>query len=962
VPVIEQDVAAKTSSPLDNLRKLGQSVWLDYIRRSFITSGELRTLIAGGLSGVTSNPSIFEKAISGSTDYADALSSLQAKPDRDAKARYEALAIRDVQDAADALRDVYDRTKCRDGYVSLEVSPYLARDTAKTLEEAKALWHAVARPNAMIKIPGTPEGIPAVRQLIGEGININVTLLFSQETYERVAEAYIAGLEHLASRGGDLRKVASVASFFISRIDAAIESIVTARLNETSDPRERRQLNSLLGKVAIANAKLAYQRYQSIFGSQRWKSLAAKGAQTQRLLWASTGTKNPAYSDVLYVEELIGPDTVNTVPPATFHAYRDHGRAWASLTDDVDSAAYTMDTVAQLGISMADVTAKLTEDGVRLFEEAFAKLLIAVEGASKSSVVPEIGRQKYSVPASLGNRIQSTLDEWRAGGNVSRLWRRDSTLWTGTDESRWLAWLGVAEDEMVHVGSLQHIAEAVKKGPFAKAVLLGMGGSSLCPEVLRMTFGKMAGFPELLVLDSTDPAQIRAVQKAVDLKKTLFIVSSKSGSTLEPNILKDYFFTQVVSAVGEKEAGQRFVAITDPGSSLQQVAETDAFRQIFCGVPGIGGRYSALSNFGMVPAAIMGLDTAQFLDRTQEMVEACAPSVPVDENPGVVLGIILGVAAAQGVDKLTIVTSPGLSALGIWLEQLVAESTGKAGKGIIPIDREALGSPDVYGSDRIFAYIRLETAPDPQQDAQIDALARAGQPVIRISVRDRHDLGQEFFRWEIATAVAGSVLGINPFDQPDVEASKRATRALTDAYEKSGSLPADTPVFQEDGLTVFASSKTHGALSGSLGSKPSLAAYIRAYLNGIRPNDYFAFLAYLDMNDSNDRLLQEMRSAIRNRKHVATCVEFGPRFLHSTGQLYKGGPNSGVFLQLTCKDAADIQVPGRKYSFGIVKSAQSRGDFEVLAELNRRVLRIDLGSDVSAGLARLKDAVQGALR
>jgi transaldolase / glucose-6-phosphate isomerase len=961
VPVIEKDVAAKTSSPLDNLRRFGQSVWLDYIRRSFITSGELRTLIAGGLSGVTSNPSIFEKAILGSTDYADALASLQTKSDRDAKARYEALAIRDVQDAAEALRDVYESTKYRDGYVSLEVSPYLARDTPKTIEEAKALWDAVARPNAMIKIPGTREGIAAVPHLIAEGININVTLLFSQETYQRVAEAYISGLEQRATRGGDLRRVASVASFFVSRIDAAIESIVTERLERTSDPRERRQLSSLLGKVAIANARLAYQRYQSLFATQRWKSLAAKGAQTQRLLWASTGTKNPSYSDVLYVEELIGPETVNTLPPATFHAYRDHGRAWASLTDDLDSAAYTMDTAARLGISMADVSAKLTEEGVRLFEEAFAKLLIAVEGAAKSRVVPEIGRQTYLVPTSLGSRIQSVLDEWRAGGKVSRLWRRDSSLWTGADESRWLAWLGVAEDEMVHVGSLQHISEAVKNGPFTKAVLLGMGGSSLFPEVLRMTFGKIAGFPELLVLDSTDPAQIRAVQDAVDLKKTLFIVSSKSGSTLEPNILKEHFFTQVSSAVGEKDAGRRFVAVTDPASSLQQVAETDGFRQVFCGVPGIGGRYSALSNFGMVPAAIMGLETEQFLDRTQEMIEACAPSVPVDENPGVVLGIILGVAAAHGLDKLTIVMSPGISALGIWLEQLLAESTGKQGKGIIPIDRETLGPPEVYGNDRIFAYIRLETAPDPRQDSQIDALARAGLPVIRISVRDSHDLGQEIFRWEIATAVAGSVLGINPFDQPDVEASKRATRALTDEYEKSGSLPADTPIFQDGGLTLFGNPKTYGELSGAVGDSPSLAAYIRVYLNGIRPNDYFAFLAYLEMNDSNDRALQEMRSAIRNRKRVATCVEFGPRFLHSTGQLYKGGPNSGVFLQLTCKDVADIQVPGRRFSFGIVKAAQARGDFEVLAELNRRALRVDLGSDVSSGLARLRDAVQGAL-
>jgi transaldolase/glucose-6-phosphate isomerase len=954
--------AAKTANPLKELTKFGQAVWLDYIRRNLLTSGELQRLIdEDDLRGMTSNPTIFEKAITGSTDYADFLKSLASRPELDAKARYELLAIRDIQDAADILRPVYDKTKRADGYVSLEVSPLLGRDTKGSIDEARRLWKMVKRENVMIKIPGTPEGLPAIQQLLSEGININITLLFSQETYEKVALSYIAALETYAQNGGDLSKMGSVASFFVSRIDTLVDKQLDAQLKTETNAAKRALLQSLLGKVAIANAKLAYERYQRIFQGPRWIALAAKGAHTQRVLWASTSTKNPNYRDVMYIEELIGPDTVNTIPPATLDEFRDHGKVRASLVENVDAARATMQDLAKAGISMKQVTDQLVDDGVKLFEEAFGKLLAAVEQTMKTSPKPKLELQTYSLPQALDQAVKQELSAWTSGGKIRRLWARDATLWTGSDEAKWLGWLGVTEDQIAHANQLMDVAKDVSAEGFTHAVLLGMGGSSLCPEVLSKTFGKASGFPELHVLDSTDPAQIKAIESRIDIKKTLFIVSSKSGTTLEPNIFKQYFFERAKQASGAERAAKQFIAITDPGSKLQSVAEADKFRQILYGVPSIGGRYSALSDFGLVPGAVIGVDVKKFLDRTEEMVQACASSVPANENPGAVLGAIFGVLAKNGRDKVTLIASPGIRDLGAWLEQLLAESTGKQGKGLIPVDREEIGAPEVYGNDRVFAYVRLESAPDAQQDAKVAALEKAGLPVVRISLRDSYDLGQSFFRWEMATAVAGAIIGINAFNQPDVEASKIATRNLTEQYEKTSSLPPEQPFFEEKGVKLFTDDKNAAALNQVVGSAKSLAAYLRAHLGRLKAGDYFATLAFIPMNDEHEKALQAMRHAVRDKKRVATCLGFGPRFLHSTGQAYKGGPNTGVFLQITCDDAADLSVPGQKYTFGIVKAAQARGDFAVLAERNRRALRIHLGPDVRAGLTAIDAAVRQAL-
>jgi transaldolase/glucose-6-phosphate isomerase len=571
-----------------------------------------------------------------------------------------------------------------------------------------------------------------------------------------------------------------------------------------------------------------------------------------------------------------------------------------------------------------------------------------------------LSRLKSSLPENLAASVKNTIGEWQSGKKMQRLWQRDASLWSGEDEDKWLGWLDIAEYQIAHPVELRNLAKEVWSAGFTDILLLGMGGSSLCPEVLRLTFGKTAGYPELHVLDSTDPAQVKAAEAKIDIARSLFIVSSKSGSTLEPNIFKQYFFERAKQVVGADKAGSHFIAVTDPGSKMQQVAEGDRFRHILFGRPSIGGRYSALSNFGMVPAAAMGVDVKKFLDRTQEMVRACGPESPVEENPGAVLGIILGEVALAGRDKVTIITSPDVSDLGAWLEQLLAESTGKVGKGIIPVDREALAAPESYGNDRVFAYVHTEHATDVGVDAKVEALEKAGHAVLRISMADIYDLGAEFFRWEIATAVAGSILGINAFNQPDVEASKIATKTLTTEYEKTGSLPPEKPVAEDGGIKLFTDEKNAAELARAAGGDTSLEGYLKAHLGRIGSGDYFAVLGYIEMNPKHEKTLQAIRHAVRDKKRAATCLGFGPRFLHSTGQAYKGGPNSGVFLQITCDDAVDLPVPGQKYTFGIVKAAQARGDFQVLAERGRRALRVHL-HDVESGLATLTAAVQKAL-
>jgi len=934
--------------PLLKLSELGQSLWLDYISRRILEDGSLAGLVrAGEIRGVTSNPSIFEKSIAEGAEYRPILARLlQERPRASAFELYETVAVRDIQDAADLLRGVYESTQARDGNVSLEVTMHKGEDAAAILAEARHLWQRVARPNLMVKVPGTPSGIEAFEQLIAEGINVNVTLLFSVETCAAVAQAYLRGLTTRSRQGGDLSRVASVASFFVSRIDTSVDKLLEAKGNR-----------ALQGRIAVASAKLAHARCREIFSGKAWKALEKKGARMQRMLWASTGTKNKAYSDVLYVEELIARDTVNTAPPATIDAFRDHGKPRESLIEGLDAARAQLAELKLIQISLDAVTDQLLAEGLKLFSDAFVKLLATIESARAQASPPD--KQRW-LPTALEQSVDALCAEWASEGKLARLWNKDASLWTGADEDRWLSWLEAPAVARGVCTELTAFAAEIRQEGFTHVLLLGMGGSSLAPEVLMRTFGAASGFPRLEVVDSTDPQQIAASERRVDLKRTLVLVASKSGSTLEPSIFEAYFRQRVQRISGER-AGRQFVAITDPGSKLEKLAREQGYRRIFPGVPSIGGRFSALSNFGLVPAALIGVDLGAFQSRVESMAAACGARVSPESNPGASLGLSLGAAARAGRDKLTIVCSPTLSGLGAWLEQLVAESTGKLGRGIIPLDLEPLAGPEKYAADRLFVHIRDQSRPDASQDAAVDALARAGQAVLRISVPDALSLGAEFFRWEIATAVAGAVLGIHPFDQPDVEASKVVTRELTSAFEQSGSLPAEKPFFIEGAITLHSDERNVAALKRATGPNAELADVLRAHIARLGPGDYFALLAYIEMNPGLESQLQSMRRKVRDATRAATCLGFGPRFLHSTGQAYKGGPNTGVFLQLTARDSADLPVPGAAYSFGVVKAAQARGDFAVLSERSRRALRVHIDGELASGLAALDAALSAAL-
>lgn len=855
-------------NPLFDLRNLGQSPWFDYIRRSLLTSGGLKRLMADyAVTGVTSNPSIFNKAISGSTDYDSALREAVIAGERDPEALFWRLAIEDIGMAADILRPVHEETSGRDGFASIEVSPRLARDTGETVREGLRLFRELARPNVMVKVPGTAEGLSAVEQLTRHGINVNVTLLFDTKAYEGAALAYIGGLEQRLESGESIEGIASVASFFVSRVDTAVDPMLPDG-------------SHLGGRVAIANARIADKLFKQLFSGSRWERLAAAGGRPQRLLWASTGTKNPSYPDVLYVEELIGPDTVNTMPESTLYAFADHGRAGPSLEAGLKEAEATVSMLPGLGIDLDQVMARLLAEGLDAFQKDFEKLLKAIEDRCQRIV-----SETHAPPRALGaleEPLEKRLESIEKTDIRHRLWTRDHTVWKpdSAEITNRLGWLDLPEKMHDSLDELQRFAGSC--AGFERIVLLGMGGSSLAPEVLSLTFG---GKP-LVALDTTHPEGVLSVEGTGDLARTLFIVASKSGGTVETLSQFAYFFDKV------KDPAQ-FVAITDPGTQLEALARKEGFRAVFLNPPDIGGRYSALSYFGLVPAALIGVDTHALLDSAEEMACACAPCVPAADNPGLYLGALIGEAAKAGRDKLTFVLPPEIASLGTWLEQLIAESTGKEGAGIVPVEGEPTGLAGVYGDDRLFVSLGVETDLKPS---------------LVIPFKGPAQLGGEFFRWEFATAVAGHVLGIHPFDQPNVQEAKDATARLLQA----GALPNEP----YDDL-------------GRL-------------LQQIRPGDYLAIQAYLPRTTENSSRLQAARVRLRDRLHVATTVGFGPRFLHSMGQLHKGGPATGVFIQVVDEPDVDLSIPGQPFTFRKLLDAQSAGDLAALRSRGRRVARVRL--------------------
>ncbi|MCZ6825016.1 MAG: bifunctional transaldolase/phosoglucose isomerase [Gemmatimonadetes bacterium] len=924
-------------NPLHELLEHGQSYWLDNLTRGMIQSGELgRRVREAGLRGVTSNPAIFNKAISSGHDYDEQIGVL-VREGVGIGAIYEELAVTDIRGACDVLRPVWDESEGVDGYVSLEVSPYLAHDADATIEEACRLNARVDRPNVFIKIPGTAAAVPAIEACLYKGVNINVTLLFSIESYEAVALAYMRALERRLQDGRPLDEVASVASFFLSRIDVLTDRLLGQRISPGGErePRPER----LLGRAAVANAKLAYQRFLELTAGERWQTLAESGARPQRMLWASTSTKNPLYDDIRYVEPLIGPDTVNTMPNATIDAFADHGHVATTVTEEVEEAERMLAELAEVGIDFERVTWQLENEGVQKFIDPFDQLMETIAermrvtlGEIAPAATMELGGAAGGVEAAL-----TALDDAQFG---QRVYARDASIWNAWEPADArairdrLGWLDAVDTFSERASRIADFAASARDDGIRHVVLLGMGGSSLSAEVARQTFGAREGWPELLVLDSTDPEAVREVEGTVELASALFLVASKSGTTQETISFYRYFWERVKDEVAG-EPGSHFVAITDPGTPLAEEAKERGFRACFENPPDIGGRYSVLSYFGLVPMALAGVPVGELLERARLMRKLCGPSVPAPRNPGARLGAALAMLARGGRDKVTFLASTSLSSFGLWAEQLLAESTGKDGRGLIPVAGEPSGDPSEYGSDRVFVWLGLAGEEEGEMVRRLDRLAER-HPVIRFQLPDRLALGGEFFRWEFAVATAGAVLGVNPFDQPNVEESKRNTREVLGTWV-GGEGPAG------EGSAVPAD-------QGPVVPADEALNTIRARA---KPGDYVALLPYFAESSGRDAALGRLRSRIRAESGVATTLGYGPRYLHSTGQLHKGGPASGIFLILTADPAADIEIPGGEGSFGRLLLAQALGDYRSLAARGRRVSRIHLGADVEAGLARL---------
>lgn len=918
---------------LEAITRWGQSLWYDHIQRGLLTSGELARLIAQGIRGVTSNPTIFEKAINGTKDYDQAIQQ-GIRDGLSAEALYDALTQSDIIAGADLLRPIYDETKAQDGYISLEVPPDMADDTASTIAEAHRLAKAVNRPNLMIKVPATPAGIPAIRQLIADGINVNVTLIFSIAVYQEVMEAYLQGLEERLRKGLPLSSVASVASFFVSRVDTLVDRLID----------ERKIDQRLKGRAAIANAKMAYQAFRERFQSPRFQPLKDAGAQVQRPLWASTSTKNPDYPDLLYVEALIGPDTVDTLPPQTVAQLLDHGTANRTLDQGLDDARAFLSELEAQGISMDEVTDQLQREGVRSFKESFVSLM---QGLTQK-------RTRYLSSASLSNAffgahgpdIEHQLRTVTQERIVERIWQHDPSVWKETPEHQTLienalGWLTVPEKVMDDASRLESFARSAAADGFTDAVVLGMGGSSLVSDVLRSSFGPQSAGLRLHVLDTTNPEAVHTLEKNVPLEKTLFIVASKSGTTTEPNAFYRYFWHRVDQATGRPS--DHFIAITDPGTQLAREAQARRFREIFLNPADIGGRYSALSWFGMVPASLAGIDIRALLSRALTMSDACREENAAN-NPGAWLGTTLGTLAQAGLNKVTLMTPPALQIFPDWVEQLLAESTGKEGTGLVPITHEPLFPPESYSPDRIFVVYSSPSEPNPAVDDLMDRLRSLGHPIIRYSVTSLDELGAEFFRWEFATAVAGHLLKINAFDQPNVQESKDNTKNVLAGYAQTGQLPDDDQVGQDGEIRLYAPSDHPYSSSAHL---------IDALLKQGHAGDYVAIMAYLPQSGAVDARILQLRRQIGQFYPFPTTLGYGPRFLHSTGQLHKGGKNQGLFIQLVAGQGPTLPIPEHDYDFLTLIMAQAAGDYQSLKSHHCRVIRMILPDNYVGALDRM---------
>lgn len=951
-------------NPLMQLKRLGQSVWYDTIRRGLVTSGELKRMAeVYGITGVTSNPAIFEKAIAGTAEYDTAIAELVNAGMGDAGIVNE-LMIKDVQMAADLLAGAHREAGGKDGFVSIEVRPALAHDAQASINEARQFFKSIDRPNVMVKIPATVEGLKAIEELTYEGYSINVTLLFSVGRYEEAARAYVRGLERRAAEGKPVDNISGVASFFVSRVDSLADKLIDERIERTASSGGKARLRDLIGKTAIANARLAYMRFTDIFEGAGFRGLKEKGASPQRLLWASTGTKDPRYPDVKYVDGLIGKGTVNTMPLQTLHAYHDHGRPRLTLAESPDEARHVMAELMELGVDYEMMTGRLEDEGIKGFAESYDSLLRCIAGKRETLGEKALRLNEYHL-GRYGQDVQTAIERLDNENFLERLWAKDPALWKDTPQAKdvikqALGWLALPDMMESHLDSITSFASEIKGGGFSHAVLLGMGGSSLAPLVLRETFGTAPGYPELIVLDSTDPGAVRGVEERIDIENTLFIVSSKSGSTIEPLSFFEYFHKRLSDSKGE-DAGRNFIAITDPGTSLEGFSRKYRFRRVFLNPGDIGGRFSALSFFGLVPAALAGIDISKLLYSASCVLASVHPACTRNAgNPAVVLGAVLGVLGRAGRDKLTFFTSREISSFGLWIEQLIAESTGKEGKGLVPVTGEPIGPPEAYGNDRVFIYIGRGPV-QSGDEKMLTALKEAGHPVIIFRLKDIHEIGGEFLRWEIATATAGSILGINPFDQPDVEIAKKLTVARLNRKKETGAA-AVPPGAGFDGARFKAyfgrsASQTAGGPEGGL--KDALGKFMGL----IREGDYIGVLAYYNPQDKAlGKCLSEIRDALRESTRAATQFGYGPRYLHSTGQLHKGGAKNGVFIIFCHETDEDIEIPGSPFSFSELELSQAFGDMEALDSKGCRVVLIN-AIDQSAGSFReVESYIKEALR
>jgi transaldolase/glucose-6-phosphate isomerase len=945
---------------LIGLLDYGQSYWLDNLTRGKITTGELKKRVEEqGLRGITSNPSIFDKAISKGQDYDGHITEL-VKEGKNPPQIYDALTIKDVHDACDILNPVYEQSDGTDGFVSLEVPPYLARDTEGTIKEARRLFKAVGKQNCFIKIPGTKEGIPAIEQMLYEGININITLLFSVDRYVEVAQAYIRAIARRVVEGKPVNHVISVASVFISRIDVLTDQLLAQYIIPGEENKNSYRTDLLSGRAGIATARLCYQRFKEIFSDEKWKKLEDKGAHVQRPLWASTSNKDPLYNDLRYVESLIGKNTVNTLPDETIAAFAHHGSIRKdAIEEHLQQANELFGELKKMSIDISFITQQLENEGVQKFTESYNKLISNLADKRMKMLADEASPQQVSC-GKLGADVKAAYTSIDEKQIARLLFAADPHLWKKDPEqiksiSKRMGWLSLPDHFKKNTEAIVAFAQTIKQEGYTHAVVLGMGGSSLCSEVTLQTYAVTNRYLQLSVLDNTDPAAILNIESKIDLDKTLFIVASKSGNTEETISFFRYFYQQLENKKKAKP-GNNFVAITDHDTPLVKLAEEYKFRKVFINPPDLGGRYSVLSDFGLVPMALMGIDINAILSVAKQMQGSCE-GVPAASNPGISLGVVLGICPKNGRDKVTFILSDAIKSFGYWVEQLLAESTGKEGKGLIPVRSETLARPEDYGTDRIFIHMYLAADSDEADDKKIKALEEAGHPVVRIKLAHKIALGGEYYRWEVAAAIAGLVMGINPFNQPNVEESKKNTSQLLEKWCKEGDFKMSGPLFKMDNISVYGGKKTEQLAAGHYHSAGEV---VNGFTGMSKPNDYIALLPYFMLTDQRTKILQAWRALMRDGLKIATTLLNGPRYLHSTGQLHKGGPDTGLYIILIGEKEKDVAIPGEKFGFATLHEAQALGDFHSLDDKGRRVIRICLGKNIDEGLRKLFQSVKDA--